>query len=97
MLPQKIKVSNRALFQEIENEIVILDLAEEQYYGLDDVGAVMWRFLNETDDTATVVQRVSDFYHVDEAIVSKDLGELYEKLLKAGLVTTDAVDNSATA
>ena len=38
LLPEKVTVSTRAIFQEIENEIVILDLAQEKYYGLDDIG-----------------------------------------------------------
>ena len=94
MLPQKVKVSNRALFQEIQNELVILDLAEEQYYGLDDVGATMWRLLNEHGDTAIVIKELCDYYGVDEAVVSKDLGELLEKLLAAGLVTVEANNNT---
>jgi Coenzyme PQQ synthesis protein D (PqqD) len=96
-MPSKIKVSDRALFQEIENEIVILDLAEEQYYGLDDVGARMWRLLSEHGDTALVVKELSGFYNVDEAIISRDLDELLQKLLTTGLVTAEGGDSSIRA
>jgi hypothetical protein len=88
-LPQKVNISNKALFQEIENEMVILDLAKEQYYGLDDVGAKMWHLLSEHGDTTVVVKHLQSYYEADEITLSRDLAQLIEKLRQAGLVTTE--------
>jgi hypothetical protein len=87
MLPQRIKISERALYQQIENEMVILDLAKEQYYGLDDVGARMWQLIVQHEDTATVLKELGSYYDVDEAVLSKDLSDLIAKLINAGLLT----------
>jgi len=89
VLPQKVKISNKALFQEIENEMVILDLAKEQYYGLDDVGARMWHLLSEHGDTTVVVKQLQSYYDTDELTLSRDLAQLIDKLRQAGLVTTE--------
>ena len=89
MLPQKVTISNKALFQEIENEMVILDLAKEHYYGLDDVGARMWHLLSEHGNTAVVVEQLRSYYDADEATLSQDLATLIEKLRQAGLVTIE--------
>jgi len=89
VLPQKVNISSKALFQEIENEMVILDLAKEQYYGLDDVGARMWQLLSEHGDTTVVVKQLSTYYDADEITLSRDLAQLIEKLRQAGLVTTE--------
>ena len=89
VLPQKVNISNKALFQEIENEMVILDLAKEQYYGLDDVGARMWHLLSEHGDTTVVVKQLRSYYDADELTLSQDLAQLIEKLRQAGLVTTE--------
>jgi len=87
VLPEKITVSNRAIFQEIENEMVILDLAQEKYYGLDDIGAQMWQLLSEHKDTSIVLTHLKAYYDIDEATLSEDLAVLIEKLRDAGLVT----------
>jgi len=87
VLPQKVNISNKALFQEIESEMVILDLAKEQYYGLDDVGARMWRLLSEHGDTTVVIKQLCTYYDADEVTLSQDLAQLIEKLRQAGLVT----------
>jgi len=53
-LDQRIAVSSDALFQEVEGEAVILDLAQSQYFGLDEVGTRIWQLL-QTHGTARAV------------------------------------------
>jgi hypothetical protein len=36
---QKFSVSPEVLFQEVSGEMVLLDLASENYFGLDEIGA----------------------------------------------------------
>ena len=93
MLPQRIKISERALYQQIENEMVILDLAKEQYYGLDDVGARMWQLIVQHEDTDTILKELGSYYDADEAVLSNDLSDLITKLLSAGLLTVSPEHN----
>ena len=90
MLPRRVKISERAFFQELDKETVILDMAEEQYWGLDDVGARMWQALaDHGDDMQVVVTTLRTVYDVDEAVLINDLAELVERLRVAGLVTVE--------
>jgi hypothetical protein len=93
MLPQRIKISERALYQQIENEMVILDLAKEQYYGLDDVGARIWQLIVQHGDTPTILKELGSYYDVDQAVLTKDLSDLITKLHNAGLLTVSDEHN----
>jgi hypothetical protein len=90
-LPTRITIPDRVLFQEVKGESVLLNLENDRYYGLDDVGTRMWQLLAEHGDTATVVQRLLNEYvgEVDQATLERDLSELIERLAKTGLITVD--------
>lgn len=87
---QQIKISPEVLFRELDGEAVILDLATERYYGLDEVGTRMWQLLEEHGQTAPVIAQLLAEYDVDEEKVSADLAELIDKLAEAGLILIDA-------
>jgi len=90
MLPHRVRISDRVFFQELVNETVILDMAEGQYWGLDDVGSRMWQLLTEHgDDLPKAVEALKAFYNVDEHVLTNDLTELIERLRAAGLVTVE--------
>lgn len=78
-LPQDVLISN------IQNEAVILNLASERYFGLNEVGT---RFL--TLLTANSIQRAYEVllteYDVDPEVLRRDLSELLTQLLEQGLV-----------
>ena len=46
----RIEISEDVLFQEVGGETVLLDLASEQYFGLDAVGTRIWQLLGEGAD-----------------------------------------------
>jgi hypothetical protein len=92
LLPARVTIPESVLFQELEGESVLLNLADDRYYGLDDVGTRMWQLLAEDGEVATVVKRLQAEYggEVDEATLRRDLGALIERLAGAGLVTVVA-------
>ena len=51
-LADQITVSPEVLFQEVGGEAVLLDLASESYFGLDDVGMRIWQLLQEQGSLA---------------------------------------------
>ena len=89
-LPARVSVSDHVLFQEIEGECVLLDMASEQYFGLDDVGTRIWQLLAADGDTANVITQMRQVYNVDEATLRADLTKLIEELSTAGLIQVDA-------
>jgi len=75
------------LFQELEGETVLLNLRDESYYGLDDVGTRVWQLLGEHGDIESIVSTMLGEYDVDEATLRRDVAQLIAALLDAGLVT----------
>jgi len=88
-LPARVNISEQVLFQEIEGECVLLDIAAEQYFGLDDVGTRIWQLLVDKGDTAEVLAQLKLDYKVDESTLREDLAKLIEDLRSEGLVRVE--------
>lgn len=86
-LPRRVTPAEKTLFQDLEDESILLDLESEYYFSLDDVGTRIWQLLSEHPDTETVLALMLDEYDVDEATLRQDMAVLIEKLVDAGLVT----------
>ena len=82
----KIEISEDVLFQEVSGETVLLDLASEQYFGLDSVGTRIWALLNEGAGADAVVDTLLAEYEVERATLAADVDELLARLAEAGLI-----------
>jgi hypothetical protein len=82
------EIGEAVLYQKLEDEVVLLNMATEQYYGLDDVGAHMWRLLLEAGDPESVADRLSRYYAAERDMIRQDVDELARHLLAAGLLKT---------
>ena len=74
------------LFQDVNDEVVLLDLASEHYFGLDEVGARVWMLLKEQKAAGQIVEELLQEYEVDRADLESDVHELLAQLLEAGLI-----------
>ena len=83
---QVFKTSRDVLFQEVGGETVLLDLASEQYFGLDAVGTRVWQLLNEGLGQGETVDTLLDEYEVERERLEADVRELLASLLDAGLI-----------
>ena len=86
MSPARVEKGDDVIYQALQNEIVLLNIKNQQYFGLDDVGSDMWKLLVEHGDVETVADRVSAEYDVDRATVREDLEALIRNLMAAGLL-----------
>jgi len=93
-ISEQLTIGDDVLYQVIDDELVLLNIANSQYYGLDPIGADMWNMLLEHRDADTVVSRVCEKYEVDEATARCDLQALIQSLRELGLVKA-AVRNAA--
>lgn len=78
--------SSRVLWQPVANEGVLLDLAQEAYFGLNPVGMRVWTLLSEGHDLAAVVSCLLQDYDVSREQLQTDVAVLLEQLLAAGLI-----------
>jgi len=90
-LPGGVSVPESVLFRELEGESVLLELDEERYYGLDDVGTRMWLALTRTGSVQEAYEELLDEYDVDPARLRGDLLELLERLEESGLMDVHEV------
>lgn len=85
-LAHKVMRSDEVLMQEVGGEAVLLDLASEQYFGLEPVGTRIWALLGETPALGEVHNRLCEEFDADPARIEADLLVLVEQLSVAGLV-----------
>lgn len=86
-LADNVVVSPEVLVQEVGGEAVLLDLASESYFGLDDVGTRIWQLLQAHGSLRTVFDRMLSEYEVEPARLEEDLLTHIGELADAGLVT----------
>lgn len=85
-LDSRFGIPEDVLFQELNGEAVILDLASERYFGLDGVGTRFWELLNDDPCVRAAFERLSEEYDVEPARLEQDLLTLASELLQAGLI-----------
>ena len=88
-LASKVAVSDEVLMQEVGDEVVLLDLASERYFGLDPVGTRIWELLPQRRDLAAVHRALCEEFDALPATIELDLLALVRTLAEAGLVTVD--------
>jgi len=86
----KIKRSNDILFQDIQDEIIILNMNNENYLGLDKVGARFWNILINTDSVKDAYEQLLDEFDVEPKTLQRDLNNYISELVKNDLVTISA-------
>lgn len=85
-LPEHVTISPDVLYQTVEGQAVLLDLRDERYYSLDDVGSNIWKLLTEHHDVHVISERMLGLYEVDASKLREDLATFLSKLADAGLV-----------
>ena len=83
---QRVVLSSETLIQQVGDETVLLDMASEQYFGLDATGSRIWNLLGELGDVQLVFERLCVEYEGDPERIRNDLLTLLQNLTQAGLV-----------
>ena len=82
----RVSVPSDVLISEVGGESVLLNLKNERYFGLDDVGTQMWKALVASDSIQAAYETLLAEYDVEENRLRQDLDDLIQKLLEQGLV-----------
>ena len=82
----RVSVPSDILISEVGGESVLLNLKNERYFGLDDVGTQMWKALVASDSIQAAYERLLAEYDVEANQLRQDLDDLIQKLLEQGLV-----------
>jgi hypothetical protein len=74
------------LVRELDGESVLLNLATESYFGLDDVGTRMWMALTSSASIEAACDTLLLEYEVEPERLRTEIGTFVAKLEEAGLV-----------
>ena len=86
-LRHRVLPSRDALIQPVGGEAILLDLASEQYFGLDAVGTRIWELLASSSSLEQVHAKLCDEFTESPTRIEADLLALLQKMTDAGLVT----------
>ena len=81
-VPEAVTIGDSVIFQQVNDEAVLLSLTTQEYYGLNDVGASMWNSLLECGELEAVVKKISSVYDADENVIRQDLHSMVRQLLE---------------
>jgi hypothetical protein len=81
-----VEIGDSVLYQAVGDEVVLLDMATQEYFGLDSIGADVWHLILEHRDVAAVAKRLAGIYAVDEQTARADIEPLIADLLAAKLL-----------
>lgn len=85
-LHDKVIIPPQVLVNQIADEMVILDLANGTYFGLNPIGAQIWYFLSEGKTLAETCKEMLDKYDVSPSEIEQDVVNLTNELLAKKLV-----------
>jgi hypothetical protein len=86
----KVRLSDDVVWRELDDKIVIIDSATNQYFGLSGAGGVMWRLLAEHGSTEAALAGLQDEFDADAEQLRADLDALVKDLAEKGLLVAIA-------
>ena len=79
--------SDNVIARTIGDETVLLNIETEAYFGLNEVGSVVWESLSKGPlDTQSIVNAVTENFDVERTLATNDVDALLASLLDQGLV-----------
>jgi Coenzyme PQQ synthesis protein D (PqqD) len=74
------------LFSDLNNEAVILSIKSGKYYGLNAVGASIWKAIESPLTFAEIQARVMGEYEVAEGTCHREVSAFLQKMTNEGLI-----------
>ena len=71
---------------DVDNEAALLNLTTGVYYGLDAVGAYIWKLVQAPTTVGALRERMVADFEIDAAVADSDLTEFLGEMLSAGLI-----------
>ena len=85
-MTKRVEAIDNLLTQTLGDELVILNLNDEKYYTLNDMGSRMWQLLTSGLTVDETIQALLAEYEVEEAVIRSDLDNFIRYLQERFLV-----------
>ena len=70
----------------VEGELVLFHSTKGLYYGLNEIGAEIWRLLADGQAGPSIIEQLKAKYDVDEATANSEVERLTKELANASLL-----------
>ena len=88
-----VRLAQHVVSCDLDGEAAILNVQSGIYYGLDEVGAAVWRMVSEPRTVAGIIEGIMSEYDVDADQCRGDMFRLLGELAEHGLI--EVADGSA--
>lgn len=85
-LQSQVRVSEDAVFRELDGEAVILQLDGGLYFGLDAIGTRLWQLIEGHGTLSQVFEIALEEFEVAPAVLERDLLDLVRQLEEKHLI-----------
>jgi len=98
-IPQhaRIALNPEHLVAELDGDLVIMSVDTGTYYGLDAVGACVWKLVEQPRAFADVVEGVLERFEVPPEVAEKDLTAFLHEMQAEGIVSITTTDSTQAA
>ncbi len=86
-LNTKIIIPETLFLQEVDDETILLDSITNEYFSINEIGALIWETLEEKKDLNSVKEEIISNYEVDEKQVENDILNFIQEVANKGLIT----------
>lgn len=86
----RISIPEQVLARQLGDELVILDLQSESYFGLDGIGTAMWNELTAANTIELAFESLLEQYDVEPQRLRHDLDALLQQLVERHLLELSA-------
>lgn len=84
----KISRNPEQLFSIIDEEVVMLSVANGEYYNLNSVGSYIWKKLEIPLSIGDLVEDLCDSFDVEEQLCMKDTIDFLERMIEKNIIQT---------
>ena len=85
-LQTRIISSEGVISTEIENEIVLMHIADGKYYALNSVGSIIWSQISTPVAISFLCERITKEFDVEFDVCQRDVLSLVKELHELGLI-----------
>jgi len=93
----EVSIPDQVLFRDLDGESVLLHLGSGQYFGLDEVGTLIWQLLVEGRSLDEIEERIVAEYDASAEEVENDVLRIVEELTQNGLVEVRMTERESSA
>jgi hypothetical protein len=86
----RVEIPEDVVWRDLEDQVVILDVVSNQYFGLSGAGSAIWRSIAEHRSIDETVAQLQQEFDADPAQIRADLEALIKDLEGRGLLKISA-------